>query len=93
MTKITKSAKKYIVRIPLKKKSTVMPVTEGQNLYYKYLECNLYYIGFIVIVFLFIGTGYGISYLAGEVAKLFENNTTNTQENSVTGHLRQFIQN
>ena len=92
MTRITKSAKKYIVRIPIKKKNTVMPQTEDQNLYYKYLECNLYYIGFIIIVFLFIGTGYGISYLAREVAKLFENkNTTNTQE--TTNYLRQIIQN
>ena len=92
MTKLKKKEKKYIVRIPIKKKSTVMPVTDGQNLYYKYLECNLYYIGFIVIVFLFIGTGYGISYLAREVAKLFENkNTTNTQE--TTNYLRQIIQN
>ena len=92
MTRITKSAKKYIVRIPIKNKRTVMPETEDQNLYYKYLECNLYYIGFIVIVFLFIGTGYGISYLAGEIAKLIENkNTTNTQE--TTNYLRQIIQN
>ena len=92
MTRITKSAKKYIVRIPIKKKNTVMPQTEDQNLYYKYLECNLYYIGFIVIVLLFIGTGYGISYLAREITKLIENrNITNTQE--TTNYLRQIIQN
>ena len=92
MTRITKSAKKYIVRIPIKKKNTIIPDTDEPSLYYKYLECNLYYIGFIVIVFLFIGTGYGISYLAREVAKLFENkNTTNTQD--TTNFLRQIIQN
>ena len=92
MTRITKSAKKYIVRIPIKKKRTVMPQTEDQNLYYKYLECNLYYIGFIVIVLLFIGTGYGIRYLVKAIVEMIENkNTTNTQE--TTNYLRQIIQN
>ena len=92
MTRITKSAKKYIVRIPIKKKRTVMPQTEDQNLYYKYLECNLYYIGFIVIVLLFIGTGYGIRYLVKEIVEMIENrNITNTQE--TTNYLRQIIQN
>ena len=92
MTRIIKSAKKYIVRIPIKKKRTVMPQTEDQNLYYKYLECNLYYIGFIVIVFLFIGTGYGIHYLVKEIVEIIENsNITNTQE--TTNYLRQIIQN
>ena len=92
MTRITKSAKKYIVRIPIKNKRTVMPQTEDQNLYYKYLECNLYYIGFIVIVFLFIGTGYGIRYLVKSIVEMIENrNTTNTQE--TTNYLRQIIQN
>ena len=92
MTKITKSAKKYIVRIPIKKKNTVMPQTEDQNLYYKYLECNLYYIGFIVIVLLFIGTGYGIRYLVKAIVEMIENrNITNTQE--TTNYLRQIIQN
>ena len=92
MTRITKSAKKYIVRIPIKKKNTVMPQTEDQNLYYKYLECNLYYIGFIVIVLLFIGTGYGIRYLVKEIVEMIENrNITNTQE--TTNYLRQIIQN
>ena len=92
MTKITQSAKKYIVRIPIKKKRTVMPQTEDQNLYYKYLECNLYYIGFIVIVLLFIGTGYGIRYLVKAIVEMIENkNITNTQE--TTNYLRQIIQN
>ena len=92
MTRITKSAKKYIVRIPIKKKNTVMPQTEDQNLYYKYLECNLYYIGFIVIVLLFIGTGYGIRYLVKAILEMIENrNITNTQE--TTNYLRQIIQN
>ena len=92
MTRITKSAKKYIVRIPIKKKNTVMPQTEDQNLYYKYLECNLYYIGFIVIVLLFIGTGYGIRYLVKAIVEMIENrNITNTQE--TTNYLRQIIQN
>ena len=92
MTRITKSAKKYIVRIPIKKKRTVMTQTEDQNLYYKYLECNLYYIGFIVIVLLFIGTGYGIRYLVKAIVEMIENkNTTNTQE--TTNYLRQIIQN
>ena len=92
MTRITKSAKKYIVRIPIKKKRTVMPQTEDQNLYYKYLECNLYYIGFIVIVLLFIGTGYGIRYLVKAIVEMIENrNITNTQE--TTNYLRQIIQN
>ena len=92
MTRITKSSKKYIVRIPIKKKRTVMPQTEDQNLYYKYLECNLYYIGFIVIVLLFIGTGYGIRYLVKAIVEMIENrNITNTQE--TTNYLRQIIQN
>ena len=92
MTRITKSAKKYIVRIPIKKKKTVMPQTEDQNFYYKYLECNLYYIGFIVIVLLFIGTGYGIRYLVKAIVEMIENrNITNTQE--TTNYLRQIIQN
>ena len=92
MTRITKSAKKYIVRIPIKKKRTVMPQTEDQNLYYKYLECNLYYIGFIVIVLLFIGTGYGIRYLVKAIVEMIENrNITNKQE--TTNYLRQIIQN
>ena len=93
MTRISKSAKKYIVRIPIKRKNIIMPETDEPSLYYKYLECNLYYIGFIIIVLLFIGTGYSISYLAKAIVEMIENkNTTNTQESFITGYLRESIQ-